>query len=207
MLAPDVRSQCAWYVPELREPQPAQKICGSAIHSNFFHLLHLWPLKDTLSHTVWWRRWLTVCRDPDLTCCLTLYYILFWCLISASVAKGPKFRPQSTKRAGKKLAGPGKSGAELLLDLSQKGRKGAEVFSSLIFHKSSIFPALQTIPINWFTYVYLPLWILNHWKNFKIIHFQSMLCGGRTFSLAAEFFCWFSRKFLKLVGSTDFGAM
>jgi hypothetical protein len=33
------------------------------------------------------------------------------------------------------LAGPGKSGAELLPDLSKKGRKGAELFSSLVFHK------------------------------------------------------------------------
>jgi hypothetical protein len=38
-----------------------------------------------------------------------------------SVAKGPKFRPQSTKRAEKKLVGPGKSGAELLPDFSKKG--------------------------------------------------------------------------------------
>jgi hypothetical protein len=29
-----------------------------------------------------------------------------------------------------------------------------------------------------------------------------MLYGGRTFSPAAEFFGWFSRKFLKLVGNT-----
>jgi hypothetical protein len=36
--------------------------------------------------------------------------------LAASVAKGPKFRPQSTKRAGKKLVAPGKSGAELLTD-------------------------------------------------------------------------------------------
>jgi hypothetical protein len=33
------------------------------------------------------------------------------------------------------LAGPGKSGAELLPDLSKKGRKVAELFSSLVFHK------------------------------------------------------------------------
>jgi hypothetical protein len=52
-----------------------------------------------------------------------------------SVAKGPKFRPQSTKGAEKKLAGQEKSGAELLSDLSKKGRKGAELFSSLVFHK------------------------------------------------------------------------
>jgi hypothetical protein len=37
--------------------------------------------------------------------------------------------------AGKKLAGPGKSVAELLPELSNKGRKEAELFSSLVFHK------------------------------------------------------------------------
>jgi hypothetical protein len=52
-----------------------------------------------------------------------------------SVAKGPKFRPQSSKRAEKNLVGPGKSGAELLPDLSKKGRKGAELFLGLLFHK------------------------------------------------------------------------
>jgi hypothetical protein len=56
-------------------------------------------------------------------------------VILISVAKGPKFRPQSTKRADKNLAGPGKSGAELLPDFSKRGRKAAELFSSLIFHK------------------------------------------------------------------------
>jgi predicted nucleic acid-binding Zn ribbon protein len=56
-------------------------------------------------------------------------------LLKVSVAKGPKFRPQSTKRAETKLAGPGKSGAKFLPDLSKKGRKGAELFSSLVFHK------------------------------------------------------------------------
>jgi hypothetical protein len=45
-----------------------------------------------------------------------------------SVAKGPKFQPQSSKRAEKKFVGPGKSKAELLPDLSKKGQKGAEFF-------------------------------------------------------------------------------
>jgi hypothetical protein len=45
-----------------------------------------------------------------------------------SVAKGPKFRPQRTKRAEKKLAEPGKSGAELLPDLSKKGQKRGQPF-------------------------------------------------------------------------------
>jgi hypothetical protein len=66
----------------------------------------------------------------------------------SSVAKGPKFRPQSTKRAEKKLAGPGKSGAKLLPDLSKKGRKN--FFQVWFFIKSSIFPALKAIPMNWY---------------------------------------------------------
>jgi hypothetical protein len=41
---------------------------------------------------------------------------------STSVAKGPKFRRQSTKRADKNVMGPGKSGAVFWLDLSKKGR-------------------------------------------------------------------------------------
>jgi hypothetical protein len=53
-----------------------------------------------------------------------------------SVAKGPKFRPQSSKRAEKNLVGPGKSGAELMIRFikkgpkkgQKKGRKGAELF-------------------------------------------------------------------------------
>jgi hypothetical protein len=45
-----------------------------------------------------------------------------------SVTKGPKFRPQSTKRAEKNFEGPGKSGAELLPDFSKKGCRGAELF-------------------------------------------------------------------------------
>jgi hypothetical protein len=51
-----------------------------------------------------------------------------------SVAKGPKFRPKNTKWAEKNCVGPGKSGAELLADLSKKGRKGAELFCSLFLH-------------------------------------------------------------------------
>jgi hypothetical protein len=42
------------------------------------------------------------------------------------VAKGSKFRLQNTKWAEKNTAGPGKSGAEFLPDLSKKARKGAE---------------------------------------------------------------------------------
>jgi hypothetical protein len=43
---------------------------------------------------------------------------------------------------------------------------------------------------------------MNHWKTCNIGHFESILCGGRTFSPAAEFFGWFRRKFFKLVGNT-----
>jgi hypothetical protein len=49
--------------------------------------------------------------------------------------RGRNFGRIAKKRAEKKLAGPGKSGAELLPDLSKKGRKGAKLFSSLVFHK------------------------------------------------------------------------
>jgi hypothetical protein len=45
--------------------------------------------------------------------------------VNNSVTKGPKFRPQSTKRAEKIFEGPGKSGAGVLPDFSKKGRKGA----------------------------------------------------------------------------------
>jgi hypothetical protein len=48
--------------------------------------------------------------------------------LTYSVAKGPKFRPQNTKGAEKNCVGPGKFGAEVLADLSKKGRKGAELF-------------------------------------------------------------------------------
>jgi hypothetical protein len=98
---------------------------------------------------------------------------------------GPKFWPQSTKRAEKKLAGPGMSGAELLPDLSKKGRKGAELFSSLIFHKIIYISCSKE-----YTYklVYLSFLTTLDLEPFKISHFQSMLYGGRTFSPAAEFF-------------------
>jgi hypothetical protein len=61
--------------------------------------------------------------------------------LKSSVAKGPKFQPQSSKRAVLNLVGPGKSGAEQLPDLSKKGRKGAELFYVWFFIKLSIFPA------------------------------------------------------------------
>jgi hypothetical protein len=56
------------------------------------------------------------------------------------------------KKGRKKLAGPGKSGAELLPDLPKKGRKGAELFSSLVFLEIIyISRSKDYIPINWFT--------------------------------------------------------
>jgi hypothetical protein len=41
------------------------------------------------------------------------------------------------KKGRKKFGGAGKSGAELLPILSKKGRKGAELFLGLVFHKIS----------------------------------------------------------------------
>jgi hypothetical protein len=52
----------------------------------------------------------------------------------SSVAKGPKLQPQNTEGAEKNRVGPGKSGAGFLAELSKKGRKGAELFSSLGLH-------------------------------------------------------------------------
>jgi hypothetical protein len=59
---------------------------------------------------------------------------LYESLFSNSVAKGQKFRPQNIKGAEKNCMGPGKSSAELLAELSKKGRKGAELYSSLVLH-------------------------------------------------------------------------
>jgi hypothetical protein len=50
-------------------------------------------------------------------------YISRLLLLLSSVAKGPKFRPQNTKSARKKNS-PGKSGAELLEELSKREEKG-----------------------------------------------------------------------------------
>jgi hypothetical protein len=71
--------------------------------------------------------------------------------VDCSVAKGPKFRPQSTKMAEKNLAGPEKLGAELLADLSKKGRKGAELLFRSGFSKNHQQYLSKTILINWFT--------------------------------------------------------
>jgi hypothetical protein len=49
--------------------------------------------------------------------------------------RGRNFGRKSQKGREIKLTGPGKSGAELLPDLSKKGRKGGELFSSRVFHK------------------------------------------------------------------------
>jgi hypothetical protein len=45
-------------------------------------------------------------------------------LAFTSVAKGPKFRPQTTKGAEKDCVGLGKSAAELLANLSKRAEKG-----------------------------------------------------------------------------------
>jgi hypothetical protein len=52
-----------------------------------------------------------------------------------SVAKRPEFRPQSSKRAEKNLVGPGKSGAELLPDLTKRAEKGPNFFQVWFFIK------------------------------------------------------------------------
>jgi hypothetical protein len=52
-----------------------------------------------------------------------------------SVAKGPKFQPKNIKRAEKYFQWLGKYGAEFLTDLSKKGRKEANIFEGLVFHK------------------------------------------------------------------------
>jgi hypothetical protein len=57
-----------------------------------------------------------------------------WVHGNTCVAKGPKFRRQNTKVTEKNCKGPGKSRAELLAELSKKGRKGAELFSCLVLH-------------------------------------------------------------------------
>jgi hypothetical protein len=49
--------------------------------------------------------------------------------------KGAEISAAKHKKGRKNLSGPGKSAAELLPDFSKKGRKGAELFSSLVFHK------------------------------------------------------------------------
>jgi hypothetical protein len=66
-----------------------------------------------------WSKQIPICLKPGCQ----VYFNLFY-----SVAKGPKFQPQSSKMAEKNFVRPGKSGAELLPDLSKKGRKGAELF-------------------------------------------------------------------------------
>jgi hypothetical protein len=53
--------------------------------------------------------------------------------------RGRNFGRKAQKGPEKKLAGPGKSGAELLPDLLKKGRKGAEYFfKSGFFIKTAI---------------------------------------------------------------------
>jgi lysine/ornithine N-monooxygenase len=58
-----------------------------------------------------------------------------------SVAKEPKFRPQNTKGAEINCVGPGKSGAELLADLSKRAQKGPNFFVVWFCTKTVIFLA------------------------------------------------------------------
>jgi hypothetical protein len=51
-----------------------------------------------------------------------------------SAVKGPKFRPQAKKGPQHFFVGPGKSGAELLADLSKNDRKGEELFVVKFWH-------------------------------------------------------------------------
>jgi hypothetical protein len=53
--------------------------------------------------------------------------------------QGAEISAAKHKKGRIKLAGSGKSGAKLLPDLSKKSRKGAELFSSLVFHKTLYF--------------------------------------------------------------------
>jgi hypothetical protein len=64
-----------------------------------------------------------------------------------SVAKGPKFRPQSTKRAEENLAGRESQGPNFLTIY----QKRAELFLGLVFHQIIHIFCQKTIPINWFT--------------------------------------------------------
>jgi hypothetical protein len=55
--------------------------------------------------------------------------------------QGAEVSAAKLKKGRNKFGEPGKSGAELLPDLSKKDRKWAELFLGLVFIKSSIFPA------------------------------------------------------------------
>jgi hypothetical protein len=76
-----------------------------------------------------------------------------WHLPSSSVAKVPKFRPQNTKGAEKHSAGPGKSRAEFLPDLSKRGR----IFMGLSFSRIHLDFLAKTILIIWFTEFFLAM--------------------------------------------------
>jgi hypothetical protein len=62
----------------------------------------------------------------------------------ASVAKGPKFRLQTTKGAEKNCVGTGKSAAELLANLSKRG----QTFFVVWFGTSHIFRRKLYLPIT-----------------------------------------------------------
>jgi hypothetical protein len=54
---------------------------------------------------------------------------------AAVLPRGRNLGRKAQKGPKKIWRGPGKSGAELLPDLSKKGRKGAELFLGLVFNK------------------------------------------------------------------------
>jgi hypothetical protein len=54
------------------------------------------------------------------------------------VAKGPRFRPQNPKGAGKKSEGPEKLAAEILPDLQKRAEKRPNFFKTLISGKNCV---------------------------------------------------------------------
>jgi hypothetical protein len=72
------------------------------------------------------------------------------------------FGRKAQKGPKKNLVGPGKSGAELLPDLSKKRPNFLKVW---FFIKSSIFP-VKTRPINWFISFFLT--VLDHGQLKKL---------------------------------------
>jgi hypothetical protein len=60
---------------------------------------------------------------------------IYGCAKKNQCCQGAEISAAKLKKGRKKLAGPGKSGAELFPNLSKKGRKGAKLFLGLVFHK------------------------------------------------------------------------
>jgi hypothetical protein len=116
--------------------------------------------------------------------------------------QGAEISAAKLKKGRPKFVGAGKVRGRTFTRFIKKGLKRGRTFLDLVFHKiiyiSCQILGLQTGLLNFS----LPFWIMDHWKNCKIGLCESILCGGRNFSRAAEFFGWSSRKFLKLVGHT-----